>query len=1114
MGRWVSESSETLLELLTHSRDAAAHCVVDMLTVAVVEQPTHLIPALFRILRHGDAMARRNALDVLCALPALVTQHTDTRTTEAAAAATRVPLPPSSLPYSSQSSSSPTAHRRVLQLLATHLMMQLHDGELQLRMQAAALFAKVHPEDVITPLLHLYLQPRAWEGEACAGGGGGSGGDSVCADAATQRSTVQTALETVVSAHAAEGARVLCLIWRLAETVWAALPVTNTATSGGATSSEPPPPPETDEDGVADRWMRPVPHAPGDILPHAMLYAHAPLQHALGGEFDPVTASQEEKKAGETQLADDAAHTGCGAPARERLTRLVQRLGECWVRAVSQWSCERHVMPLLCHVRTGGGSEQQEQEQDQEQATDEKELPSSTHSDARRGWRVRCLTHVLQCASAPLPLGSDRPDDAEASVRSTRRRRVGQARRVCAEALWRTFFAPPASKGTTDESAPSEAADSDEWCVCREARYAGSPWLRRVLSPLAPSAQTVREGVVFEVVLPLLCLRACVGWIEPQTCHDNTEEKENDVEGDEKCLSLDAAPPARMWDVLWHAALCHSTTAPLFRLAPELIRVVLELICDVSPAVLFQRIDVVTGGIYTIKPHDDRNKVKDEERRMSDARSLHDGAAVCAMHKCRPPPSLPLRLVFFALCHYLSTMPALLSRRGVRGCTDGCLVDACADRSGCDVRRDGNEAESEVRRVLQRRCIDALGLIESNVLPWLAREDTEEKAEYEERRTASSLASEPTEMTMQKMSRLGVDALALMTMHRLCDDAPVKEWPAHETGDVRVTEEKEDDSPSHDTAGCVGDVSRVTSELSGELWQRHGDVVLLPLRSLADMYRTGTTANITSSSSSTQSNDTITNSVREDGASTWSTALGEGARTSACADPLVRFQLCVHVHHRVLGMMRRTGSSDVSVTHSHRGEVVDVGRLWLCWFQRHLPALMELANAACAFSRRGAAAAAAASLTRTGERVACECCELVFHAVMCAARPIASASLLQRLPYVDKVALIQFALGSARYGACVELQKVGVRLLSALVAAAPEMWGESAGGGPGGGVSLVMRRASESESEATGREDMVEGMLREASYVLRSVAHVHPDAATRTLAERVLVALMAQETDA
>ncbi|RNF10359.1 hypothetical protein TraAM80_01719 [Trypanosoma rangeli] len=165
--RVIADSSDQLLELLSDDRDGASQCVVGLLIHAAVERPHSILPALFRLLQHGDIKTRHNVLDVLAALPQA---SEDSVYGEAFTSAQMRP---------------------VWRLLSEELLLRIQDEELQIRLQSSKLFAKVWPEDVCRSLLKLATQRDR---------------------SIKRQSAAQQALRSVVEAHSGDESIVLLLI--------------------------------------------------------------------------------------------------------------------------------------------------------------------------------------------------------------------------------------------------------------------------------------------------------------------------------------------------------------------------------------------------------------------------------------------------------------------------------------------------------------------------------------------------------------------------------------------------------------------------------------------------------------------------------------------------------------------------------------------------------------------------------------------------------------------------------------------------------------------------------------------------------------------------------------
>lgn len=324
-----AETTDQLLEMLSESRDSASHVITGLLTSAVVQRPHVLIPALFRLLQHGSATARRSAMDVLAALPAVVKSPGGNEVSEEDREKGRdcSPLPVVVVPDATL--------RQTLRLLAEQLLLQLQDEELFARMQSAALFAKVWPEDVVCPLLNLCLQ-RDPTGK--------------------RQSAAKAALVSVLAAHSDSADVVLLLLQEALAILFPDKPGEGagsiTDKAGAATI------PSTEE-GEAARiaivaWpAKAVPLSPADIFARAMLYSSS----AVGEAEDDGPSPPED--AMDTASPPSAAATPSSAAVKaERLNSLVAALCRSWSGAAMATtagrphvSAEDHVAPLLLFVK-------------------------------------------------------------------------------------------------------------------------------------------------------------------------------------------------------------------------------------------------------------------------------------------------------------------------------------------------------------------------------------------------------------------------------------------------------------------------------------------------------------------------------------------------------------------------------------------------------------------------------------------------------------------------------------------------------------------------------------------------------------------------------------------
>ncbi|CAD2214998.1 hypothetical protein AGDE_12663 [Angomonas deanei] len=152
--------------------------------------------------------------------------------------------------------------------------------------------------------------------------------------------------------------------------------------------------------------------------------------------------------------------------------------------------------------------------------------------------------------------------------------------------------------------------------------------------------------------------------------------------------------------------------------------------------------------------------------------------------------------------------------------------------------------------------------------------------------------------------------------------------------------------------------------------------------------------------------------------------------------------------------------------------------LYVDWLEMILPTIVELSNSACVYVSGSTEAVSAT--TETLQNIAVQGCELLFHATMAAGKIEKRDSVqspLLGLSVGSKQALVSFAIGTVRYTKFPLMQEAGVRLLSSLLGAAPELFTE------------------QEESDAA---------LREAVSALESVALMHSSTNTRRLADQVL----------
>lgn len=285
---FLASSSEQLLDMLGDSRDAASHCVVELISRAAVDRPHHFVPSLFRLLDHGSRPARQNAMDVLAALPQLETEALDESTGNQLNSGAMIPH------------TFAEKHRKLLRVLAEHLLIHLHDEELCIRLQSAQLFSKVVPEDVVGPLINLCLQT----------------------DSTGKRyASAMKALSAVVEAHTSSCSIIMHLIQHCSSVL-----LTTTEAAGNADVEEGA---KKNAAGAPPSVSPPnaVPQSPGEVFLHAVLHSSEPLNGASGKTQEQL----------DNKLKDKAA----------RVHTLFQQVSQRWVAGVVSWDAGACLVPLL-----------------------------------------------------------------------------------------------------------------------------------------------------------------------------------------------------------------------------------------------------------------------------------------------------------------------------------------------------------------------------------------------------------------------------------------------------------------------------------------------------------------------------------------------------------------------------------------------------------------------------------------------------------------------------------------------------------------------------------------------------------------------------------------------
>lgn len=371
-----SSSSGAAEASLNFHRDPTALCVIELLSRATLERPHYLIPALFRLLEHGNKETRRNVLEVLSHLPQIPLGSTSGYIREdrlkremeseeeneeevddpkwngkegldnvsgERANATEGALSDAKYHHlmvrqreRRQREYKAERLRQVMSTLAQHLLLHLHDEELCLRMQSAHLFSRISPEDVLEPLMNLCLQ----------------------SDSTGRRySSATTALKALVEAHAYDAKILLDIAEYCYEKgEWYPLHAKQGAAHFPSLPQETE---DTRKDSLTDNAGR-MRHAkfqtPGDVLPNALLYAtentnwlHASLSSSTG------ETAQTSAHAASTPTPGPSPTTVASSSSlllgkQERLSTLFQLLSRHWVHAVKTWDSERHITPLLVYA--------------------------------------------------------------------------------------------------------------------------------------------------------------------------------------------------------------------------------------------------------------------------------------------------------------------------------------------------------------------------------------------------------------------------------------------------------------------------------------------------------------------------------------------------------------------------------------------------------------------------------------------------------------------------------------------------------------------------------------------------------------------------------------------
>ncbi|KPI90466.1 hypothetical protein ABL78_0396 [Leptomonas seymouri] len=973
---FATSSADQLLELLdSEGDDAASRCVGELLTVAILQRPYRLIPALFRLLQHGSVAARRRVLQVLSNLPDFLS---DTASPCSSVEGELYTLE-AHRQVASTARTSDDRRRDVLRLLAENLLLQLQDEELCLRMLGSSLFAKVHPCDVVLPLLNLCVQRDTTGRKQSAG---------------------LAALTNVLTAHTDDAGTYMFLL----HSAYQCHSSTKANSAGSAELQSPASAlvqaaEETDLSPAGSLVRRPVPQTPGDILSQSLLYSSttdpAEADDACG---DAEEAPKDERKSSEAaQPVDAASSSSPPSHARHREARLhsaLLTLTDKWVHAaLPKWTLESHSHPLvqcLAHQAFGSASPG---------------VPSTPAADVED--RVQFfMKYILR--STGVITGATVGAEETASVSAAK---LAAARASHLLAIWSVFFAERVG-------VPDKPEEVNKWSAVIECGEGE-------LNSVTPGSAQAKARV-HAVLLPLLCLRSCehsvfarapllraVKHFSSMACSEPQSEVTLATSEVAEALKADAASAAvenacdqvvsSIWRTLWSAVARSGSTNAFFALYPDIQRVVLEVLCRFPAAVFFTQWEHWKKAVIT-----------DEESGNSSR-----GFALTVES-------------LFAYRVYVYGVSAYLA----------------AASSGGRSSHSAQTPPMDLDVVLQHR--HTLVRLLSTVLPqWLMEED-------EERTRVNESAESSTEAVKRRLFMAAADAGGVLGVVALA-------YPLQATIN------------SHEAPYI--EVDQVKQDLLSTCEELFRD----PILHLALAYR----------------------STEAEGGSSDSNV---GADVPAASEPpsvllLTRFQICLRMHACLLRA--------ITVYPQGRKEVL------LQWFRHFLRHFMELSNAAC----KSAVGKAAHEC-----RAAVDACGLLFQAVMAshkadaatakpAARPsdssaaaaatqstVASPSAkatssptLCRLAWEEKDALVSFSLGCTRFAAFPVVQTVGVRLLSSLIAAAPEIFLEV--GTPAGG----MCGAVPGPTTAAGGD-----ALQVAATALHSIAMMHSDRPTRLLAEEVL----------
>jgi hypothetical protein len=1003
---FASDSADQLLELLEsdHGDDAASRCVGELLSVAILQHPYRLVPALFRLLQHGSAATRRRVLQVLCSLPDVLSDGFERSATYTSAireesdgeAWTSLEGQRVNGSGTAPSSRADNRHREVLRLLAENLLLQLQDEELCVRLLSSALFAKVHPMDVMQPLLNLCCQRD---------------------NTGRKQSAALAALTRVLTSHTHDAATFVLLL-RSAyplhscanrkKVLDCAAPLAQVADAEHSRLETEVPPASTDA-------RRPVPRTPGDILSQTLLYSTVDASESDDDddhEDDVVNKEVDSKTASKPT----------GARLREaHLNSALLHLTDEWVQAALRtWTYEKHSLPLVHFLA--------------QQAFGEPTTAAAGSMPPGQGAEIedRVQFFMKYTLRATSVLTRATPGAALSSSNTSVEVRVARACHL--RAIWSVFFA---SREGGPERTP--IANCEAWNTVVEC---SSEKLRGVAQD-----STEARSRVHAALLPLLCLCrcdpgtfadlplhdvVCLSTSLPSFAHpgeaDTVREAESApryskmLDDEATCGSLVAA----LWRSLWSAIVQTDATKAFFTLYPVIQRVVLEVLCRFPAAAFFsqwQRWQLSIVG---------------SDGKERSATSLDTAAGL-----------LVYRVYVYGVSTYLAA--ASLS--------------------------DGSSPQQPVRL--------AIATEPSTLLDFVVSDDL---------------------MAVVQHCHTLVHLLTTVLPQWLMEDSaiPPSSSPTGANDTDLEAAKKRLCVTAVDAAGIVGVVALalpqvlVSSHLSPSV---EVDLLKNQLGSTFDELLSAPLSNLTLAYRATK----VVDKVNEPRTSTADTNTVDGSndaieRKGMPAEPswtplLTRFQLCLRSHASLLR----------AVTAHPRGPK----GLLLMWFRHFLRTFVELSNAACKSE---------VGRTTHACRAAVDACGTVFQAVLIARKmddvtagrqtpaagslgstshPIAEAAsaavspTLCRLAWEEKDALVNFAVGCTRFAASPAVQTVGVRLLSSLLVAAPEIFLDVGAQGTAKTVATV--------GSAAGGD-----ALQAAMSALESVALMHTDRTTRVLAEEVL----------